>query len=198
MLEHRALHEATAFLSCGGWSAGRHSGHGRLLYKKHLLFSPLRCWKGYELSWPICFRGVLERDCQREASWCCKSFVQFHKWGFLSPWGLQVLCRHNKLFCAWALFPAHFLAESWFSKGCNDVWEVDLTVCLCLWSGWWGGSLWPLLYVLLPLVAWSGDLPVTFCYRKHPLGCTVFDLFYAKQNVLQWYEIKRSRGFFFF
>lgn len=119
----------------------------------NIYFSPL--WdvgKGSELSQLICFRGVLERDCQLEASWCCKSFMQFHRRGFLYPWGLQVLCRHSKLFCAWALFPAHFLAESRFSKGCSNVWEVDLALCLCLWSGWWSGSLWPLLYVLLPLM----------------------------------------------
>lgn len=152
LLEHRALHGGTAVLSCGWWSAGRHSGHGRLLCHKHLLLSPLRCWKGSELSQLICFRGVLERDCQLEASRCCKSFMQFHRRGFLYPWGLQVLCRHSKLFCAWALFPAHFLAESWFSKGCSNVWVVDLTLCLCLWSGWWGGSLCRPLYALLPLM----------------------------------------------
>lgn len=63
-----------------------------------------------------------------------------------------MLCRHSKLFSAWALFPAHFLTESWFSKGCSNVWEVDLTLCLCLWSGWWGGSLCHPLYALLPLM----------------------------------------------
>lgn len=44
----------------------------------------------------------------------------------------------------------------------------------------------------------SGGLLVTFCYRKLPSACTVFDLFHAKLNVLQWYEIKRNCEFFFF
>lgn len=48
------------------------------------------------------------------------------------------------------------------------------------------------------LTARSGGLFVTSFYRKLSLGCMVFDLFHAKQNVLQWYEIKRSCGFFFF
>jgi len=55
MTERWALHEAIAFLGCGWWSVGTHSGFRRLLYGKCLTFFPLGLWKGCELSWLICF-----------------------------------------------------------------------------------------------------------------------------------------------
>lgn len=149
------------------WDAGNGmNGHG------FLIFSAFR----------YLFREVLERDCQPEASWCCKSFMQFHNWGLLHHLDLQVVCRCDKLFCAWVLFPAHLLAKLWFFKSNNTVWEMKLIVCLCLWSRWWGCSPSPHLYVLLPLLP---DLVVR--YKKLHFDYKAVLPFYAKQNVLQWY-----------
>lgn len=148
----------------------------------NIYFSPLWCvGKGVKTRL-ICFRGILERHCHLEASWCCKSIVQFPKWGFLYLWGLQVLCRHNKLFCAWALLPAHFLAESWFSKCYNNDWEVDLALCLCLLSGWWGGSLLPPLSVPLPLVPNSMVCLLPFVKESFPWVAWV--LIFFMQNTI--------------
>lgn len=140
--------------SCSSSAVGDALQEGTVAVKgfcvKNVSCSPL--WDvGKAGNWPICSRGVLERHCQLEVPWCWQSLLQLHKGGFLYPWSLQVLCRHNKLLCAWALFPAHFLAESWFSEGCDNVREVALAVCLCLWGGWWL-TLTPSLYFLLPLM----------------------------------------------
>lgn len=85
MLEHWALHKAVAFLSCGWWSVGTCSDHRRLLYWETSTFLPFEMFEmvwivmGSLLShlcvWVSLFRDVLE-DCQLEASWCCKSFMQ--------------------------------------------------------------------------------------------------------------------------
>lgn len=86
MLEHWALHEAVAFLNCGWWSVGTCSDHRRLLYWETSTFLPSEMFEmvwivmGSLLShlciWVSLFGDVLEKDCQLEASWCCKSFMQ--------------------------------------------------------------------------------------------------------------------------
>lgn len=79
-----------------------------------------------------------------------------------------MLCRHDKLFCAWILFPAHLLAKLRFFKGSNTVGSGSH--CVLVFVEWVVGLFaLSLLYALLPLLP---DLVVllSFVLLKASLG----------------------------
>lgn len=79
-----------------------------------------------------------------------------------------MLCRHDKLFCAWILFPAHLLAKLRFFKGNNTVGSGSH--CVLVFVEWVVGLFaLSLLYALLPLLP---DLVVllSFVLLKASLG----------------------------